>query len=47
MQIPRLTEKLTEAKGDPQEENQQHGNSTQMIVRLKEEVESTNIQVEA
>jgi hypothetical protein len=47
MQIRRLTEKLTEAKGDLEEANQQHGNSAQIILRLKEEVASANIKVEA
>jgi hypothetical protein len=47
MQIHRLTEKLTAAKGDLEEVNQQHENSTQIIARLKEEVASANKQVEA
>jgi chromosome segregation ATPase len=47
MQIHRLTEKLTAAKGDLVEVNSQHGNATNIIVRLKEELASANKQVDS
>jgi hypothetical protein len=44
MQIRRLTEKPTSAKGDLKEANSEHGNATEIIVRLQEEVASANKQ---
>jgi hypothetical protein len=45
MQTQRLTEKLTAAKGNLKEANQQQGSSTQIILIFKEEVASSNTQV--
>jgi chromosome segregation ATPase len=47
MELRRLTDILTAVKGDLEEANQQHGNSTQIIVRLEKEVASANKRVEA